>query len=197
MRLKPSDLLHRRLVMKMFHSSGERIHWAGSIEEVTTREVHNSIGSRRPLLSLAAILPGYDYVVAIEQNHRTLRIPAVFTFSLFDEAEKQVHYVSIKRKWISVGARFDIESGGRRIGEIDGQLLSFGFNARVSVRDPALAENRQLLDLLTLFTATVGYHRAMRKRAAARAGVSAGASFQRLVEDEEVWLLKNPRRRAA
>lgn len=109
-------------------------------------------------------------MIALEQNHRTFRIPAVFTFSFFDEQEKQVHYVSIKRKWISVGADFEIASDGRRIGEIDGQLLSFGFNARVSVCDPALAENRQLVDLLTLFTATVGYHRAMRKRAAARAG---------------------------
>jgi len=198
MRLRASDLFHRRLVMKMFHSSGARIRWAGSIEEVTTREVHNSLGSRRRLLSLAAILPGYDYVIALEQNHRTFRIPAVFTFSFFDEQEKQVHYVSIKRKWISVGADFAIASDGRRIGEIDGQLLSFGFNARVSVCDPALAENRQLVDLLTLFTATVGYHRAMRGSVRRRVrAVAAGTSFQHLVEDEEVWLLKNPRRRAA
>ncbi len=198
MQMKASDLIHRRLVMKMFRSTGERIHWAGTIEEITTHEVHNSIGCGRPALSLAVLLPGYDFVVTIQQNHRLLRIPSTFTFSFFDEDDHRVRYVAIKRKWVSLGADFDIESGGRKIGLIDGRLFGFGYNALVRIDDPALSDNRRFLDLVTMFTATVGYHRQMRRSVKRRVRAAlAGASFQHVVEDEEFWLLKNPRRRAA
>ncbi len=198
MQMKPSDLVHRRLVMKMFRSTGERIRWAGTIEEVTTHEVHNSIGCGRPALSLAVLLPGYEYVVTIQQNHRFLRIPATFTFSFFDEDDKRIRYVAIKRKWVSAGADFDILAGGRRIGLIDGRLFGFGYNAQIRIDDPSFSDNRPFLDLVTLFTATVGYHRQMRKSVKRRVRAAlAGTSFQHVVEDEEFWLLKNPRRRAA
>ena len=198
MRMKPSDLSYRRLVMKMFRSTGEQIRWVGSIEEITTNEVHNSIGCGRPALSLAVLLPGYEYVVRIQQNHRFWRIPSTFTFSFLDEDENRIRYVAIKRKWVSFGADFDIISGGKKIGLIDGRLIGFGYNAQIRIDDPELADNRRFLDLITLFTATVGHHRKMRKSVKRRVRAAlAGASFQHVVEDEEFWLLKNPRRRAA
>jgi hypothetical protein len=198
MSMKASDIEHRRLVIKMFKTTGERIRWTGTIEEITTREVHNSIGSRRAVLSLAVLLPGYEYLVTVQQNHRTLRIPSIFTFCFYDEDQDRMWYVDVKRKWFSFGADFTIESGGRKIGEIDGKLLGFGYNAYVRVHEPSLAENGHFVDLLTLFAATVGYHRAMRRsvKRRVRAALSGGA-FQHVVEDEEFWLLKNPRRRAA
>ena len=161
MRLRASDLFHRRLVMKMFHSSGARIRWAGSIEEVTTREVHNSLGSRRRLLSLAAILPGYDYVIARTEPRSASRR----CYLLVSTSRRNRSLCVDQAEWISVGA-FEIASDGRRIGEIDGQLLSFRIQRPGERFDPA-AENRQLVDL-GLFTATVGYHRrcaSVRRRA--------------------------------
>lgn len=193
-----SDLERRRLVMKLFKSTGERIRWAGTIEEVTTREVHNSIGSRRTVLSMAVLMPGYEYLVMVQQNHRTFRIPPIFTFSFYDEKQGRMRYVGIKRKWFSVGADFVIESEGRKIGIIDGKLIGFGYDAYVRVQDPSLAKDRGFMDLLTLFAATVGYHRAMRKSVKRRVRVvGTGKPFLHPVEDEEFWLLKNPRRQAA
>jgi hypothetical protein len=189
---------HRRLVMKMFKTTGERIRWAGTVEEITTREVHNSIGSRRAVLSLAVLLPDYEYVVMVQQNHRTFWIPSIFTLGFYDEDQDRMRYVGIKRKWFSFGADFVIESGGQKIGEIDGKLIGFGYNAYVRVHEPSLAENRHFLDLLTLFASTVGYHRAMRRSVKRRVRAArSGGSVQHEVEDEEFWLLKNPRRRAA
>ncbi|MFH1920947.1 MAG: hypothetical protein ABIP48_13845 [Planctomycetota bacterium] len=194
----PDEIEHRRLVMKMFKSTGERIRWAGTIEEITTREVHNSIGSRRAVLSMAVLLPGYEYLVLVQQNHRTFWIPSIFTFGFYDEGHDRMQYIGIKRKWVSFGADFVIESGGRKIGEIDGRLIGFGYNANVRVDEPSLAKNQRFLDLLTLFAATVGYHRAMRKSVKRRVRAArSGVPSQHGVEDEEFWLLKNPRRRAA
>jgi hypothetical protein len=198
MSMKVSDIEHRRLVMKMFKTTGDRIRWTGTVEEITTREVHNSIGSRRAVLSLAMLLPGYEYLVTVQQNHRTFRIPSIFTFCFHDEDQDRIRYVDIKRKWFSIGADFVIESGGRKIGEIDGRLIAFGYNADVQVYDSSLAGNRQFVDLLTLFATSVGYHRAMRRSIKRRVKAAlSGGSFRHVVEDEEFWLLNNPTRRAA
>ena len=81
---------------------------------------------------------------------------------------------------------------------IDGKLIGFGYNAHVHVYQPELAGNRHFLDLLTLFTTSVGYHRAMRRSVKRRVrAVRSGEVSPHVVEDEEFWLLKNPRRRAA
>jgi hypothetical protein len=198
MTLSAKDVEKRRLVTKIFKSTGERIRWSGTIEEVTTREIHNSLGSRRAVLSLAAVLPSYEYLTIVQQNHRTFRIPPIFTFCFYDETRLRMWYVNIKRKWFSIGADYVIESEGRQIGEIDGKLIGFGYNAHVDVCEPSLGENSDFMDLVTLFATSVGYHRAMRKGVRRRmAAVKNGTTEQHVVEDEEFWLLKNPRRRAA
>ncbi|MBN2216950.1 MAG: hypothetical protein JW719_06205 [Pirellulales bacterium] len=188
----------RRLVLKLFKSTGERIRWTGTIEEITTREVHNSIGSRRAVLTLATILPGYEYLINVQQNHRTFRIPSIFTFCFHDEQQDRVWYLNIKRKWVSIGADFVVESGTSKVGEIDGKLIGFGYNAYVHVHEPMLAKNGRFLDLLTLFATSVGYHRAIRRCIRRRVrDIRSGQAAPHAVEDEEFWLLKNPRRRAA
>ncbi len=196
--LSVDDLEKRRLVMKMFRSTGDRIRWTGTLEEVTTREVHNSLGSKSAMLSMVAILPGYEFLTTVQQNHRTFRIPAIYTFCFHDAKHMRTWYVNVKRKWFSIGADYVLESEGRQIGEIDGKLIGFGYNAYVTVTEPTLAANGDFMDLVTLFATSVGYHRAMRRSVRRRvAAVKSGATERHIIEDEEFWLLKNPRRRAA
>ena len=73
MQLCCDDIVQRRLVLKLFKTTGKRLNWAGSIEQITTNEVQYSIGSNRTLLSLAAILPRHEYLVHIQQNHRAVK----------------------------------------------------------------------------------------------------------------------------
>jgi len=198
MQMAAGEIDKRRLVLKLFRTTGERIRWTGTIEELTTCEVHNSIGSKRAVLSMVTILPGYEYLTSIQQNHRTFRIPGIYTLCFHDEAHMRTWYVKIKRKWVSVGADFVLEADGKKIGEIDGKLIGFGYNAYVTVTEPTLAVNRDFMDLVTLFATSVGYHRAMRRSIRRRvAAVKAGKTRCHVIEDEELWLLKNPRRRAA
>jgi len=196
--LSANDLEKRRLVLKLFRNTGKRIRWCGTIEEVSTTEVHNSLGSKHPLLSLAVILPRYEYLTVNQQNHRTFRIPALFTCCYFDETHDRMWHVVLRRKWFSVGTDFVIEANGKPIGEIDGRLFSVGYNASIQIHEPLLAKDTRFLDLMTLFASSVGYHKAMRKSIARRvAATIAGCSDQHLVESEELWLKKNPRRTAA
>ncbi|WP_437205195.1 hypothetical protein [Planctomicrobium sp. SH664] len=194
MRLSPSQFESRRLVMKLFRSNEEKVSWVGSLEEVTTREVHNSLGSKRPLLWMTANLAASKYNCDVQENHRTFRIPAIFTFCFLQHQKNKLWYVNIRRKWISIGADFVVEAEGRRIAEIDGALFGFGYNAHIYLYEAELARNREFMDLLTLFTTTVGYHNAMRKSVKRRVqAVRKGYGAQQIVEDEELGLLKNPR----
>ena len=198
MNLEAGDIQKRRLVMKLFRNTGERLRWVGTIEELTAWEISNSIGSRRCLLSMAVILPDQDFVTFIQQNHRTLRIPAVYSCCFHDARNDRVWHISLKRKWFSIGADFIVEAEGREIGKIDGQLIGFGYNAYVELSEPLLAKNRQFVDLLSLFATTVSYHRAMRKSIARRMkSTQNGDSGRHIIEDEEMGLMRNPRSRAA
>lgn len=198
MALGLDDVEKRRLVLKLFKATGERIRWVGTIEEITTREIHNSLGTGRTLLSLAVMLPGYDFLTMIQENHRTLRYPALFSFGFFDEKQQRMWYVNLKRKWISIGADYVIETQGKPVGLIDGKLIGFGYNAQITIGEPALADNVQFMDLISLFATSIGYHSAMRKSVRRRVyQAKQGHVAGHIIEDEEFWLLKNPRRRAA
>ncbi len=196
--LSSEDIEKRRLVMKLFRTTGQRLRWSGTIEEVTTREIHNSIGSHRAVLSMVAILPSYEYMTTIQENHRTFRIPPLYTLCFHDERQHRTWHIMVKRRWFSIGADYVIESAGKRIGEIDGKLIGLGYNAYLTVTEPSLADNDEFVELMTLFATSVGYHRAMRRSLRRRlAVVSSGSAERHIIEDEEWWLLKNPRRRAA
>ncbi len=59
MQLTADEIEKRRLILKLFRTTGQRLDWQGTIEELTTSEIHNSIGSGKPLLSFAVILDGH------------------------------------------------------------------------------------------------------------------------------------------
>lgn len=192
MQMSANEVERRRLVLKLFKTTGTRVRWCGTIEEVTTTEVHNSIGSKRSLLSFVVMLPQTDFVTYVQQNHRTFRVPSVFTFSFWDE--RKMWHLSLKRRWISVGADFDIEVNGKSFGEVDGKLLSFGSDSYIDMDAHELTGNSQFRDLITLFTASVGYHRAMRKSVSRRVKAAhAGQEHRHMIEDEELRLRHNGR----
>ncbi|MCA8997454.1 MAG: hypothetical protein KDA80_10715 [Planctomycetaceae bacterium] len=194
LRMCPQDLECRRLVLKLFKSTTDRIRWQGSLEEVTTREVHNSLGSNGPLISFASSLDNYEYLTAFQENRRRWRIPSIFSFCYYEMDRDRIWYVELRRKWVSFGIDFRIIADGRQVGEIDGALFGFGYNAHIHVTEPDLANDRQFADLLTLFTASVGYHKAIRRSIQQRVKASRrGLPAVHIVEPEEFRLLKNPR----
>ncbi|NNE01339.1 MAG: hypothetical protein HKN47_28835 [Pirellulaceae bacterium] len=192
MNLKCDEIETRRLVLKLFKTTSSRTRWVGTIEEVTATEVHNSIGSKRTLITMAVNMPRTSFVTYVQQNHRTFRIPAVYTFAFYDQ--EQLWNAMIKRQWLSVGADFDLEVNGETIGEVDGRLLSFGYDSYVEIDPHPLAENTQFVDLLTMFASTVGYHRAMRRSIKKRVDAAlCGDTHCNIVHDEELRLRHNGR----
>ena len=173
MQLQSDEIEKRRLVLKLFKTTGERVRWCGTIEQVTATEVHNSIGSKRSLLTMVVMLPRNQTVTYIQQNHRTFRIPSLFTFCYYDE--RRMWHLTLKRRWISIGADFDVECEGKPIGLLDGRLFSFGSDSYVELDAHDLTSRTAFVDLITLFSATTGLpSRHATQREAARRGDARG-----------------------
>ena len=100
---------------RSLRSTGKNINWKGSLEELTVREVHQSIGSRKALITFAVNLPGYEYLVHIQQCRRFFR-PAVFSFAYLNDKTDEMWYIDVKKYWISWGIGYHVEAQGKRIG---------------------------------------------------------------------------------
>lgn len=190
--LSETDIESRRLILKLFKNTGQATRWCGTIEEVTSAEVHNSIGSRRNLLTLLVILPQTQFVTMIQENHRTFRYPSMFSLSYFDG--QRMWYVRLQQRWISLGPDFDVYVDGTWIGLVDGKLLCFGSDSYLDLVDHELVNDTQFIDLLTLFTASVGYHRAIRRSIRRRVkDTLQGHAQKHVVDSEEIRLRHNGR----
>lgn len=186
------DVESRRLVLKLFKNTGSRVRWCGSIEEITTTEVHNTMGSRRALISFVVALPQSQIVTYVQENHRTLRFPSTFSFCYFDNAK--AYHIELKQRWVSLGPDFDVFINGQDVGILDGKLLCFGSDSYIDLEGHELADDTGFIDLLTLFTSTIGYHKAMRKSIRRRVKATrAGQGHCHVIEDEEIRLRHNGR----
>jgi len=192
--LKAGDIDKSRLVVKMFRSTGKRIHWKGTLEEMTMLEIHNSIGSKRALATYTVILAEYDYLITIQQNNRFMRIPPVFSFSYYDEANDRIWYVDLKAYWVSLGIDYSVEAQGKVIGKIDGKFLALGNDSKIHIYEPCLAEDTKFLDILTLFASCTGFQRRVRNNIKNRVKNLVKGRMTHFVDPEELWLQKNPRR---
>jgi hypothetical protein len=193
MSLNDKSIDKSRLVLKLFRSTGKNISWKGTIEELTVKEIHQSLGSKKALISFGVNLPGYEYLVQIQQCRRFFR-PAVFSFAYLNDKTEEMWYVDLKKYWFSFGIDYHVYAQGKRIGKIDGKLFALATDSRIHIKEPTLAQDQKFLDLLTLFASSIGYHRTIRKNIRRRLRNIESNNSIHIIEDEELWLLKNPRR---
>ncbi len=192
MSMQSNDIEKRRLVLKLFKTTTSRVRWCGTIEEVTTTEVHNSLGSKKNLLTLAVMLPKTELITTIQQNHRTYHVPSIFSFCYVENG--QVFQLVLRRRWFAIGADFDVLCEDKSLGLIDGRLFGFGSDSYVNLAEHELGKSTGFVDLLTLFAASVGYHSAMHRSIKSRVNANrSGQSQRHLVEDEELRLRNNGR----
>lgn len=192
MQLGSGDLVSRRLILKLFRTTSSRTRWVGTLEQMTTSEVHNSMGSNRSLISLAGLLPRTQMVTHLQQNHRTLRIPPVFSGCFEDNG--QLWNLMLKKRWVALGAHYDLYVDGKSIGEIDSRLVSFGSDCTLRLNSHELSDDTPFVNLMTLFAASLGYHKAMHRSVKSRVkSTLSGQSYRNIVEDEELRLRHNGR----
>lgn len=191
----PDDIDMSRLVIKIFNNTAKNISWRGTVEECTALEVQRSFGRRGARMGFAVILSGFEYMVTLEHHHPCLDILPTYSFCYWDEKAKALRPITIRQKLVSFGVDFNIFAEGRKIGVIDGKLISMGHNSNIRLFDETLAGDNRFMDILLLFTCTVGFHKAIRKNIRRRIkGLKGKLLNHHVVDRDEMWLMKNPRR---
>ena len=192
MQLQCDEIEKRRLVLKLFKTTGKRLNWAGTIEQITTQEIQNSIGSRRMLLSFIAILPRSEFVVHVTQNHRTFSFTSVFSLSYYHAG--RMWPVCLRQRWGSLVPDYEILVDNERIGFINGVLFAMGSDSYVELYEHPLCHESRFTDVMTLFAASIGYHKSMRRSVKRRIAACQSGEWQKcLLEDEELSIYKNGR----
>ena len=192
LQMQSDDIVRRRLVLKLFRTSNKRLTWAGTIEQVPTNEIQNSLGSKRTLLSFAVILPRHEFIIRLQQNHRTFALGSVFSLGYY--TQDRMWPICIRQIWGSIGSDFEVLVDGERIGFIDGVLFALGSDSYVDLYDHPLGRDKRFADLLTLFAASVGYHKAMRRSTRKRIAACKAGDWQVCaIESDELSIFKNGR----
>ena len=192
MQLQCDDIEQRRLVMKLFKTTGKRLNWCGTIEQLTTQEMPYSIGSKKVLLTLAIILPRHEYIIRIQQNHRTFSFVNVFSFSYL--CEGRMWPVCLRQRFGSIVPDYEILVDQQRIGFVNGVVFAMGSDSYVELSDHELNRDSKFVDMLTLFAASIGYHKSMRKSIKRRIAACKAGDWQKcILDDDELTIYKNGR----
>lgn len=192
MKLQCDDIEQRRLVLKLFRTGGKRLNWCGTLEQLVTNEMQNSLGSKRPLLSFAVILPRYEYIIRFTQNHRSIFASKVFSFSYFYDG--RMYPVCLCQRWGSIVPDYQILVDDERIGFVNGVMFAMGSDSYVELYHHKLSKDKKFADLLSLFASSIGYHSAMRRSIKRRITACKSGEWQKcLVDSDELSIYKNGR----
>src|SRR5262249_40279225 len=112
----------KRLVFKLF---GENLNWRATMDLMLGRSLQQTIGARGlpvPVFSLNT--NDHEQLVTVERSaNHWYGFPEHFSFCLIDEG--RIRFFRLKQNVISFGRDYVLyDSAGRRIGLLDGRLLS-------------------------------------------------------------------------
>ena len=190
--IQSDDILHRRLVLKLFRNTSKRLSWAGTIEQVTVNEIQYSIGSKKTLLSFAVILPRHEFIIRLDQNHRTFSLGSVFSLGYY--CQERMWPICLRQLWGSIGTDFEVVADGQRIGFIDGVMFALGSDSYVDLYEHELGKDARFADMMTLFAASVGYHKSMRRSTKKRVQACKSGDWRGCnVGSDELSIFKNGR----
>ncbi|MGQ4832724.1 MAG: hypothetical protein ACP6IS_02350 [Candidatus Asgardarchaeia archaeon] len=182
-----------RLVVRAFTDRGA---WIGSLEELLSKEIRNTVLLNEPTLSYAIIQPDYDYVTVIDRIiKRGLFQREYYVFDIFIE-KGTIETYTLESARVSLGSDFSVrrENDGKKVATIDSKVLNIGGAVEIKFHDDKAKENQVLERILIMFAAGLRFADEQKRK------------IERLVKEfkeekkaikipkEELALYENPRR---
>jgi len=166
------DKLDRRLVVKLFTSSGG---WIATMEEMVADEYTTSFVSDEPLVSFTVLTRDSEIVTWVKQQKRGKLSTENYSFYILGP-EKSFEAFRIEGARASLGDDFNVI---RLSGE---------------VKDPVLAENEWFCRVLQCFSVMIAYRGAIRDKI--NKGIKLWKKEEKLPKQHryEISLLANPRK---
>ncbi len=137
-----------RLIINLYDKKGTT---AGIIEERVLRELMQSaVSGKLPVFTLT--LSGNPYMIDIEKESDKLVFPV-----LTNQTKKIFEIFELNKKTIAIGADFVVtrKLTNQKIADIDSKR---GGTVEIKIYESEIADNKQLLEVLALFAATIPFH---------------------------------------
>lgn len=180
----------KRLVFKLF---GEKLNWQGTMDMMLGRSVEKTIGARGlPVTSYSVNTNDHEQIVYVERSANKWKfMPEYFSFFLMDAGK--LSFYRIKQDLLSIGRDYSVYNGeGKKIGVIDGHILSLGGYWTVKVLKPYA--DKRLMAVLKMFTGHLVFNHGGRRHVKYLAGEVAAGRAVAKIEKQEAELYLNPRR---
>lgn len=199
---------NQRFVLRMFNCENDSYKWDGSLEEMPSREVSNTLKKEEPLKTFCVFLRTKEevpFATLIEEGAEeiaklgflTWRRPAMFAFSYYQKDTERMWQIVLRRRIFCLGTDFKVMAGKRYVGEIDGKILRWGTDSQVRVIDPELENDEAFMHILCLFAASIGFHKQINKSIKRQTHEAAHHGFITMNREcPELGLLKHSRREA-
>jgi hypothetical protein len=182
--------LDKRLVFKLF---GENLNWRATMDLMLARSLQQTIGARGlPVTAFSINTNDHDQMVHLERSaNKWWGLAEHFSFFLMEDGKLQ--FYRLKQDLISIGMNYSLyDSAGRRIGLLDGKVLTLAGLWDCSVRSEH-ADSR-LLTVLKLFAGMLVFNKSCRRHVARLARDIASGRVEAKLQRQEADLYLNPRR---
>lgn len=150
------DIPKKKIVIKFFT---EGISWKGSLEELISRGITNSLSANQGLPVFMINLATSDYLITMEKViRRKFLEKSIFSFALVDEKTLISHSFSIVADRFSIGSDWNvINQKGDKIAEIDGSKFNIGGKFKIKINAKAYGYSNELDQVLILFATLTRY----------------------------------------
>lgn len=182
--------LDRRIVCKLF---SENLNWRATMDLMLGRSLQQTVGARGLAVTSWAINTNDDdFVVYVERSaNKWPMMPENFAFFLMTDGKPT--FYRFKSDIINVGGDYTLYDGqGRRIGDIDGSIITLGGHWRGRLK--AEAFDKRLYAVMKLFTAVIVFNRATRNHVRRLHAELVAGRLPLKLERQENDLYMNPRR---
>lgn len=186
------DKLDRRLVVKLFTSSGG---WIATMEEMVAEEYTTSFVSDEPLVSFTVLTKDSEIVTWVKQQKRGRLSTENYSFYILGP-DKTFEAFRIEGARASLGDDFNVIrlKGNQKVAHIDSKFGDIGGEFQVNVKDPVLAENEWFCRILQCFSVMIAYRKEIRSKI--KKGIHQWKKGEKIPKQHrfEISLLANPRR---
>lgn len=180
----------KRLVIKLF---SDKMYWRATMDMMVGRSLQLTHGADGvPMTAYSVNIARNEQVIQIERSaDKWLFWPEKFSFFILDEEGPR--YYKLKQNLLSIGRDYILyDQRDKRIGYLDGKLVSFGGLWKVKIR---AEENDPKLDAaIQLFCGHLRFNKAARRHVKAMADDIRAGKLKPRLDHYEKDLYMNPRR---
>lgn len=187
---KQKSGMDRRLIVRLF---SDTLNWRATMDLMIGRSLQLTLGARGVPVTAFAVNTHVDKSIIYLERSANKWPVLPENFSFFIVRDGQPAFYRLRHDFFSVGGDYSLlDERNRKVGHIDGRLISLGGYWKAKVREDHA--DTKLMSVLKLFTAGIGFNSACRRHIKRLAAQVRAGKIEPKLEWYEAEYYLNPRR---